>query len=145
MPGLPDGYYAIPDPDDAGTMTYWRARGDRLTAWPRDAWYGPAALLKADAPADIQATREWHQEWLDRRGEWFDRLRKALHTDPATAQRRFAEFWVRCFICARPLTDDTSKTLGIGPDCRRGLDPAALAAINTPVIARAHAQHLTGD
>ena len=42
----------------------------------------------------------------------------------------------RCSICARPLTDIVSKTLGIGPDCSASLGVTHSAAIADAIIAR---------
>ena len=46
---LPDGYYAVPDPDDASTVTLWQVQGGSMKARPAKARYGPQAYRK-DAP-----------------------------------------------------------------------------------------------
>jgi hypothetical protein len=138
---LPDGYYALLDPDNPATMTYWRAQNGLTAMWPAKAWYGPAKLLKRDAPADRDEYRAWARAWFDRSQNWILRVRDALEADPHPALRRFAEFSIRCCQCARPLTDDTSKVLGIGPDCRRGISTELLAQITTPQVAAIHAAH----
>ena len=38
---LPDGHYAVLDPDDPTVMTYWRKRRSRFAPWPPKARYGP--------------------------------------------------------------------------------------------------------
>ena len=139
MTDLPDGYYATPDPDNPATMTYWRAENGCLAIWPPKAWYGPARLLKRDTPQGRDAKLAWYTAWSNAWQSWATRVREALETDPHGALRRFAEFSVRCCQCGRALTDDTSKVLGIGPDCRRGIDPAFLAAVTTPQVAATHA------
>lgn len=136
---LTDGYYAIPDPDNPATMTYWRAENGCIAMWPAKAWYGPARLLKRDAPTDRDERNAWARAWFDRSQDWLARVRVAIEADPHAALKRYAEFSVRCCQCGRALTDDTSKVLGIGPECRRGIDPAVLCAINTPAVATAHA------
>ena len=45
----------------------------------------------------------------------------------------------RCSICARPLTDIVSKTLGIGPDCAASLGVKHSAAIADAIVARRRA------
>jgi Family of unknown function (DUF6011) len=45
----------------------------------------------------------------------------------------------RCSICARPLTDIVSKTLGIGPDCAASLGVKHSAAVADAIIARRRA------
>lgn len=143
MTDLPDGYYAITDPDNAATMTYWRAANGLIAMWPAKAWYGPARLLKRDAPTDRDEYRAWATAWSDRSQAWLLSVRDAIEADPHAALRRFAQFSIRCCQCARTLTDDTSKVLGIGPDCRRGISTALLAAITTPQVAAIHAAHDT--
>lgn len=139
MTTLPDGYYAVLDPADPDTMTYWRARAGRLTAWPAKAWHGPARLLRRDAPAGQGARIEWMRDWQNTYEAWLQLLDAALLADPGTARKQFAELTVRCCQCGRALTDDTSKVLGIGPDCRGGFSPEALAALFMPPVATAHA------
>ncbi len=50
----------------------------------------------------------------------------------------------RCSICARPLTDIVSKTLGIGPDCAHRLNIPHSTAIANTIAARRRA-FLAGD
>ncbi|MFE2941003.1 DUF6011 domain-containing protein [Streptomyces sp. NPDC059255] len=141
MTGLPDGYYAVLDPADPQTMTYWRARAGELKAWPAGAWHGPARLLKKDAPADRDERVAWMRDWQARYRAWLETLHAALAADPAGARRTFVGFTVRCCLCGRALRDEKSKVLGVGPECRTGLDEHALAALLTPAIATAHATH----
>lgn len=142
MTTLPDGYYAVLDPSNADTMTYWRARGGRLTAWPAKAWHGPARPLRRDAPADHDERITWMRDWQTKYQAWLQLLQTALQSDPGRARRQFADLTVRCCQCGRLLSDDTSKVVGIGPDCRAGLGSAALAAIFMPPVAAAHATHV---
>lgn len=145
MSDLSDGYYAVTDPDNAATMTYWRAKNGRLTAWPAKAWYGPPKLFKRDAPADRDAKRAWYTAWADSWAAWATRVRTGLEAEPHAALRRFAQFAIRCCQCGRVLTDDTSKVYGIGPDCRRGVSTEFLAAVMTPQVAAIHAAHTAAD
>jgi hypothetical protein len=138
---LPDGYYAVLDPDRPATMTYWRARDGVLRPWPAKAHYGPPRLLKRDAPTDQTAKATWMRTWIDGYRAWHQRVGDAIRCDRDACRARFAAFAIRCADCGRPLTDATSKTFGIGPECRRGYSEAWLAEHFTPLVATAHAQH----
>jgi hypothetical protein len=88
---------------------------------------------------DRDEMRAWYTAWFDTWQAWLGRVRATIDADPHAALKRYADFSIRCCQCGRALTDDTSKVLGIGPECRRGIDPALLAAITTPQVAAAHA------
>lgn len=139
---LADGYYALLDPDSPGTMTYWRAVNGLIGMWPAKAWYGPSKLLKRDAPADRDERLAWGRAWFDHHQAWLRAVRVAIEGAPDVCRARFAAFTIRCCDCGRSLTDAKSKTLGVGPECRRGYDEAWLAALLTPAIAEAHAAAL---
>lgn len=141
---IPDGYYALPDPDNPAVMTYWHAKDGRIQPWPTKAWHGPLRLLKRDMPKDRDRMIAVWREWQARYGAWANRVHDALDGDPHPARARFSAFTTRCFDCGRALTDAKSKTLGLGPDCRGGLDEAWLASVMTPMIAAAHAAHAGG-
>ncbi|MFD3777326.1 DUF6011 domain-containing protein [Streptomyces sp. NPDC058612] len=143
VPVLPIGYYAIPDPDNPATMTYWRSTVDSVRMWPAKAWYGPPKPLKRDAPADRDERGEWLYAWYERQLAWRLAATTAIEAEPDACLARFAALTVRCCGCGRPLTDARSKTLGLGPDCRSGYDEAWLARTYTPLIAEAHAAQLT--
>lgn len=144
---IPDGYYAVPDPDDPGTMTYWRQRtdthGPALTSWPPRARYGPL-VYRRDVPKDPDERRAFAERYHARLAAWMDRVRDALTDDIDGARARFAVFQVRCCVCGRALRDAKSKTLGMGPECRKDEDEAVLAAVLTPAVAKAHAEYLNG-
>lgn len=42
-----------------------------------------------------------------------------IRLDPAAAAKRFAEEFTCCSVCLSPLSDETSRTLGLGPVCRK--------------------------
>ncbi|MDT0306848.1 DUF6011 domain-containing protein [Streptomyces sp. DSM 44917] len=88
-----------------------------------------------------EAALEEHRRGLDGPHTHLARVQAALEADPGTARRRFADFAIRCCHCGRTLHDDASKVFGIGPECRKGLSPQALAAIFAPAVAQAHAAH----
>jgi Family of unknown function (DUF6011) len=43
---------------------------------------------------------------------------EAILADPNAARMTFARETTHCYVCGRRLTDETSRELGIGPDCR---------------------------
>jgi hypothetical protein len=148
-PGLDaveDGYYAILDPDDAGMVTYWRrvrtARANSLRPWPSRASYGPPIPIRSQLPADPLDRVEFVSAWSKTRRAYLEKVVAAIAAGPEVAARCFADLRTRCWSCGRALHDETSKTLGIGPECRSGMDPEALARYCTPEVGRAHAEHL---
>ncbi|MEU6929017.1 DUF6011 domain-containing protein [Streptomyces sp. NPDC046374] len=149
LDAVADGYYAIPDPDDPGTMTYWRRiRTDRknaLTGWPAKAWYGPPVPRRSDVPVDDAERAAFVAAWSQARRAYLDRIVGTIAEDQVTAGRRFAEFRIRCCRCGRALKDETSKTYGIGPECRSGIPAAVLARYLTPEVGRIHAQALAEE
>ncbi|WP_026931193.1 DUF6011 domain-containing protein [Glycomyces tenuis] len=120
MSTLPDGYYAVPDPDDPDTMTRWRVDSGGMHPHPAKTWYGPARPLRKDAPGK-PGTDEyiaWMRDYFDEWGSWARRVKEAIEANPLIARFHFTESTGHCHNCGRVLTDGTSRTLGIGPDCR---------------------------
>ncbi len=121
-------YFAVPDPD-TGDMTYWyRTTRGAIEPWPpREGKYGPRLLARdiegLSAKDREAAVRTWS---LTLRIPWDRQVRAALDADLDAAAARFAAFTSRCCICGRPLTDEKSKVLGIGPDCRTGIPTGVL-------------------
>lgn len=150
---LPEGLYAIPDPHDSDTVSYWRRKDiktrsggtrSQFAAWPLKARNGPI-LLKRDVPKQLRGRErsEWVASWFaDVRGLYEASVIAAILADPVAAGTRFAELTSRCCSCARTLTDDLSKCYGIGPECRSGISADVLARYYTPALGRAHAEHL---
>lgn len=152
LDAIPDGYYAVPDPRDTNqqtpTMTYWHAHNTRygrtLDMWPAKAKYGPLAYRK-DRPKDPAEAVDWMRRHSEKRRAWNELILTEIARNPDRCRARFAALATRCTWCGRTLTDDKSKLLGYGPDCRRALklDDEALAATITPLIAAAHATQET--
>ncbi|ACU71814.1 hypothetical protein Caci_2905 [Catenulispora acidiphila DSM 44928] len=119
---LPDGYYAVPDPDDPTTTTCWRVKDDSggaLAASPSGAHYGPA-LYKRDLPKGLRGRErgEWITAWYQTvRHPWDRKVREAIAADPEAAGLRFAEYTHHCCRCNQPLTVPASQAAGLGPDC----------------------------
>jgi hypothetical protein len=139
-------YLAVPDPNNAAQMTYWRRTGNgTLTEWPSKAKYAPV-LHKRDVPSglDTAARFDWARRWYAENAEpWWAAIRAAIETDEAECARRFAEFCARCCVCGRKLTNETSKVYGIGPECRANV-PTSWLADGAKKIGQAHAEHLSG-
>jgi hypothetical protein len=146
---IPNGFYAVADPDDAATMTYWHrlrtTRTNGIRPWPASRRYGPPMLLRSDLPADPAEKDAFIAAWSARRLAYRSRIVSTIAADTMAAAHRFAVLETRCLLCGRPLKDPLSKVYGIGPDCREGMDPEGLAAYTTPEIGRAHVQQLAAD
>ena len=133
-------YFAVPDPHDPTTMTYWKGDlGAGLNPWPKGASFGPVAY-RSQVPKEPNARRAFIAEHQANRSAWWSALRLALQRDPNEAANRFARLTSRCCFCGRFLSDARSKVLGIGPDCRAGLNEHELAERMTPHVAREHAR-----
>ncbi len=136
-------YFAVPDPDDPGQITYWRRlTGGQLTPWPPYARYGPT-LRAEDIPADLDRDQR-HQfllNWVpDTVGAWHTRIATAINADPHTYAAQFEAMSSECFLCARELTD-AAAVYGLCPGCRTGLPGHVLGAFAT-VVGRLHAEVL---
>ena len=142
---LPEGYYAVLDPDDPGQMTYWRRKerkgrrsgsgSSSFQPWPLRARYGPAWTPPADRRERKQALE---QHWATRH-DYLGRVVEAIQADPVAAGQRFARFASGCCCCGKALTDEFSKVVGIGPKCRKGFPAEQLALYMTPQVGRMHA------
>lgn len=128
---LPDGYYAVPDPDDATIMTLWHVKnGTPKARPPKGTRYGPQALRKdiPGRPGDDEYIA-WMRAHLDTVSAWLKRMRAALAANPPAAMRAYAALTNHCCNCGRALTGGTSKALGVGPDCRERMPHELLMAL----------------
>ncbi|QKW15457.1 DUF6011 domain-containing protein [Verrucosispora sp. NA02020] len=133
-------YFAVPDPTNPRQITYWRRTSGRLKPWPAKARYGPV-LYRTDLPEGLkgQAQQEWIIRWHRQHTfPWHEAIRAAVDSDPTGCAARFAAFTTRCCQCGKQLHDPTSKTYGVGPDCRDGW-PDAVLALMVEAVGRAHA------
>lgn len=64
---------------------------------------------------DAQASDEYHA--LRSPGS-LKMVLSAILADPKRAAGRYADELGRCYRCGRTLTDDTSRSVGMGPECR---------------------------
>lgn len=95
MYDVPNGRYAIPK-DDGTLMFYSVKRGDYVTFV--DVWASDA-------------------RWPVMNKDEVSRILNAISLDP-DAGPRFGREIGRCYVCGRTLTDELSRSLGIGPVCR---------------------------
>lgn len=128
---IPHGYYAVPDPDQPDTITLWRSHAttrhgvtiDTLTPWPAKALYGPI-LWRRDVPKKQPERNQVREAYRARRKAWMDAVTAGILQDLKAAAALFAATSVHCSSCGRALTDQMSKELGIGPECRRPPGPS---------------------
>lgn len=95
LPEVKDGRYAIPKDD--GTLMFYSVKKGRfitfVNVWASDARYPIKALPEKR------------------------RILEAILADPDSGPRFGREIGA-CYVCGRTLTDETSRSLGIGPVCR---------------------------
>jgi hypothetical protein len=117
---LPDGYYAVPDPDAPALMTLWHVKDGKTNARPpKGTRYGPQAR-RGDVPGRPGDDEyiAWMRKYFDAVTEWHGRVRAAIAANPQAAMRAYAALTNHCCNCGRFLRDGTSRAIGIGPDCR---------------------------
>jgi hypothetical protein len=114
-------FFAVPDPDAAGIVTYWRTdRSGGLRPWPArlgyDA-YGPVFARAPGRPADqdLAARQRWYREV---RRPWWDKLEAAIAEDRVGAAARFAAATGRCCCCGQRPGDASATAAGLCPGCR---------------------------
>jgi Family of unknown function (DUF6011) len=138
-------YFAVPDPLDPAKLSHWyrskRGRtAGKILPWPprRNDW---GALYRKDVLALPPGERDEYRitHWRRVRAAR-EEVAKAIDADPIGAAVRFAAAQSFCCCCGKALTDERSKTYGIGPDCRQGINPAVLAVL----IERMAAAHAAG-
>lgn len=95
---LEPGRYAVTD--DTGVTKFFRVKAGTKN---------PAYRF-----IDVQASDTFYPV----RGKATVVIAKAILTDVAGARMLYANELGRCYQCGRTLTDETSRTLGIGPVCR---------------------------
>lgn len=101
---VPAGRYAIVTDD--GTVKFYKV--DRPT---EGRWSGYTFVK-------VQASDEWHQI-RDRHSR--NAILRSIAADPIGAMRRYGMELGQCGNCGRTLTDETSRQMGIGPDCAQAL------------------------
>jgi len=130
---LPDGFYAVLDPDGpeepgGDAMTLWRVRFGDVMRYPKKALYGPV-VQRQHAPTDPEERWAWFDLCASYYHLWMSRVFDTMRADPVAAQLRFSAHTGRCCVCARVLTGESSRKLGVGPGCRDGLPDGLLRAV----------------
>jgi len=92
---VPDGRYAIPGPD--GALRFYSVKAGHSTIFV-DVWASDTRY-----PVKNQYQKQ--------------NILKAIAADPDSGPR-FGREIGRCYVCGRTLTDELSRSLGIGPICR---------------------------
>lgn len=93
--GVGDGRYAVPKED--GTLMFYSVKEGRSMTFV-DVWASDA-------------------RWPIKNAAEKKRILEAIKADP-DAGPRFGREIGRCYVCGRTLTDEVSRSLGIGPICR---------------------------
>ncbi len=105
-----DGYYAVPDGETRLKVLIQHGQG-KWAGWifvKDGAIYGTGARFGSQRPG---------QKY---RGKIAKQL-EAILADPNEAMAEYGKLTGRCGACHRPLEDETSVALGIGPVCRERL------------------------
>jgi hypothetical protein len=143
MTDMRPDYFAVPDPLDPGKLCYWYRpkhgkKAGRLEKWPprRSDW---GALYRKDVAAQPPDQRvEYQMAHWQRVRAAREEIVNTIDADPGLAAARFAAARSACCFCGRELTDERSKTYGVGPDCRSGMPPEKLTQL-IGAMRRAHA------
>jgi hypothetical protein len=101
-----DGYYAIDRPNDnhKNETVFYRLRTGKPGRWQGFQFI------------DLQAGPSWYPvKGAGARKEVYEAI---LHAGQENARARYGQMIGRCGCCGKPLTDDTSRQIGIGPICR---------------------------
>jgi hypothetical protein len=106
---VPAGHYALPSSGDNDLVFY---RVDR----PTDGKWAGRVFVKmvVGGRAASNVRRDYQQGILDRIAEY----------GPSEAQVLYGQEIGRCGRCNRHLTDEESRRLGIGPECRKHIEAA---------------------
>lgn len=89
-PEIPDGHYAVPDPDDPGRLTLWEVRAGVPRDWPKGTRWRPRPPSVAHIDQDKRT--EARQRWYD--GvyfPWREQVSQAIVRAPDAAAAAFVE------------------------------------------------------
>lgn len=105
LPDVPEGHYAIPSTTGNNDLDFFRV--DR----PTDGKWAGYTFLKrvVGGKPDLPVARAQRAEVLQR----------IVDTGIYASRKQYADAIGRCYACNRHLTDETSRALGIGPECRK--------------------------
>lgn len=103
-PSVPAGHYAVPSATGNNDLDFYRV--DRPTT---GRWSGRTFVKRVIGGRPATAIRG---------GEQHAALTRILEAGIESAAVLYGQQIGRCYRCNRHLTDETSRRLGIGPDCR---------------------------
>jgi Family of unknown function (DUF6011) len=101
---IPKGHYATDRLTGNNDLDFWRVDKPTEGRWAGFVFVKRVIGGKPDAP--VKGTTR------------FKALSTIREADPEKAAIRYGQEIGRCWRCNRHLTDETSRALGIGPDCR---------------------------
>lgn len=137
---LPDGAYALPDPDQPWTMTYWTVTSGALAPWPVGAQYGPIRPPYSDRDSRTLQLENFRRLVAQHRQLVAD----AITEDPDGAQHRFSMLTGRCRRCRKlhsnadlkALADPSNHDGAAGPlaNATAAMIDAAIAGSETDVL-----------
>jgi hypothetical protein len=105
LPDVPEGHYAIPSLTGNNDLDFFRV--DRPT---EGKWAGYTFLKRVvGGKPDLPVARAQRRTVLE--------AIEAAGVD--AARQQYGVSIGRCYVCNRHLTDELSRQLGIGPDCRK--------------------------
>lgn len=101
---LPDSLYAL---ERADGLVFYELRTGR-----KGKWTGFKFLDRL-----VGAPGDWKRYAM--KGTAKAHILAEIAENPAEAAGRYGREFTRCGVCHSPLSDPTSRALGIGPDCRK--------------------------
>lgn len=113
LPKVPDGRYAImvkerTAGEDVETLKFFKVKMPTEGRWANFTFLDAG---RGGAHGDLQWTPVKNLEYKKS-------VLKEIAKDPQAAGQKFGQEVGVCCRCGRSLTDETSRSLGIGPDCR---------------------------
>jgi hypothetical protein len=99
----PYGAYAVRDPFQFGTVSYWILRGNGLEAWPIGSAgkYGPPRPPRTSPGSSAEQRRDTRAYWRDQVQQYRLAVLKAIAADPAAAAALWTKSTDRCAACRR--------------------------------------------
>lgn len=90
IPGIPDGHYAVPDPNNPGRLTLWEVRAGVPRDWPKGSRWRPRppSMAHVDEGERAEAYRRWYDGVYF---PWRDQVSQAIVRDPEAAAAAFVE------------------------------------------------------
>jgi len=102
---IPAGHYATASPTGHNDLDFWRVDRPTEGQWAGYTFIKRVIGGRPDVPVKVVSAKK----------AALDAIRAA---GPASASQLYGQQLGRCYRCNRHLTDETSRALGIGPDCR---------------------------